>query len=79
MRVLTSTSAADPDACHPRGANRSPTSSIPTRSSCFRLLAYGKPRPESDVDLLVRDGDILARHRAGDSDWPAIDYHFGWI
>ena len=49
----------------------------PEKIILFGSYAYGKPRPESDVDLLVIMSTPLRNHEQAAKIARAIDYHFG--
>jgi predicted nucleotidyltransferase len=49
----------------------------PERIILFGSYAYGKPRPESDVDLLVVMDTSLRNREQAAQIARAIDYHFG--
>lgn len=49
----------------------------PEKIILFGSYAYGKPKPESDVDLLVIMSTPLRNHEQAIQIARAIDYHFG--
>lgn len=49
----------------------------PQQIVLFGSYAYGKPRPESDVDLLVVMDTLLKETEQAVRICQAIDYHFG--
>lgn len=49
----------------------------PLRVILFGSYAYGQPRPESDVDLLIVMETLLKRSEQSLQIRLAIDYHFG--
>ena len=49
----------------------------PEKIILFGSYAYGKPRPESDVDLLVIMSTPLRNHEQAAQITRGVEYHFG--